>query len=104
MINIKKTLLFLTCLLFVQAAKAVLPIRIETKAFGKDVIFVFYHDKDQIVDLKATGNNVTASINIPSERIYKISFISSTELIISTEDKGVFIHHFPEKNTYKQQF
>ncbi|MEA0970627.1 hypothetical protein Megvenef_00594 [Candidatus Megaera venefica] len=67
MINIKKTLLFLTCLLFVQAAKAVLPIRIETKAFGKDVIFVFYHDKDQIVDLKATGNNVTASINIPSE-------------------------------------
>ena len=43
---------------------------------------------------------IKASINIPSERIYKISFISSTELIISTEDKGVFIHHFPEKNTY----
>ncbi len=67
MINIKKTLLFLICLLFVQAARAVLPIQIEAKAFGKDVIFVFYHDKDQIVDIKATGNNVTASINIPSE-------------------------------------
>ena len=67
MINIKKTLLFLTCLLLVQAAKAVLPIKIEAKSFGRDVIFVFYHDKDQIVDLKATGNNVTASINIPSE-------------------------------------
>ena len=51
--------------------------------------------------LKKNAKKITkASINIPSERIYKISFISSTELIISTEDKGVFIHHFPEKNTY----
>lgn len=70
MTNIKKTLLFLTSLLFMQTASAVLPIQIETKVFGKDIIFVFYHDKDQIVDLKSTGNKVTASINIPSE--YKL--------------------------------
>lgn len=67
MINIKKALIFSICLLFLQAAGAALPIQIEAKTFGKDVIFIFYHDKDQIIDLKATGNGVTASINIPSE-------------------------------------
>ncbi len=67
MINIKKTLLLLVCILFVQTAHAVVPIQIEVKVFGKDIIFVFYRDKDQIIDLKQKGDTTIASINIPSE-------------------------------------
>jgi len=65
--NIKKILLFFVCLFYVQTALAVLPIGVEVKVFGKDVIFIFYRDKTQIVDLKSSGNNATADINIPAE-------------------------------------
>jgi hypothetical protein len=65
--NIKKILLFLVCLLSIQTASAALPIQVEVKIFGKDVIFIFYRDKDQIVDLKADGNTAIANINIPTE-------------------------------------
>jgi len=67
MINIKKTLLLLVCIFFMQTAHAVVPIQIEVKVFGKDIIFVFYRDKDQIIDLKHKGDSAIASINIPSE-------------------------------------
>lgn len=40
-------------------------IKIETKNFGKDVIFVFYHDNDVLLDIKSKARNVTVKANIP---------------------------------------
>ena len=65
--NIRKILLFFICLFYIQTALAALPIKVEVKVFGKDVIFIFYRDTDQIIDLKHSGNTATADINIPSE-------------------------------------
>lgn len=65
--NIRKILLFFVCLFYIQTALATFPIQIEVKVFGKDVIFVFYRDTNQIIDLKYTDNTAIADINIPSE-------------------------------------
>ena len=65
--NIRKILLFLVCLSYIQTALAALPIQVEVKVFGKDVIFIFYRDTNQIIDLKDSGNTAIADINIPSE-------------------------------------
>ena len=51
MISIKKLLLWLLCVFCMQTAHAAAPIQIEVKVFGKDVIFVFYRDTNQIIDL-----------------------------------------------------
>jgi hypothetical protein len=64
---LKKILLFLICLLQIQNSLAVLPIKVEVKVFGKDVIFVFYRGEDQIVDLQNSNNTVIANVNIPTE-------------------------------------
>lgn len=50
-----------------QTVLAALPIQVEVKVFGKDVIFIFYRDTNQIIDLKHSGNTAIADINIPSE-------------------------------------
>ena len=50
-----------------QTVLAALPIQVEVKVFGKDVIFVFYRDTNQIIDLKHSGYTAIADINIPSE-------------------------------------
>ena len=68
---IRSFLLFFFCILYTQISCATPPIRIETKHFGHDVIFVFYRDKYQIIDLEYKNNTVTAIVNIPSE--FKIS-------------------------------
>jgi len=48
--------------------EAALPtVRIETKAFSSDVVFIFYHDKSQLLDINNKGNNVFVRLNIPSE-------------------------------------
>ena len=65
--NIRKILLFLVCLSYIQTALAALPIQVEVKVFGKDVIFIFYRDTNQIIDLKDSNNTAIADINIPSE-------------------------------------
>lgn len=65
--SIKKTLLFLICLFYVQASFAVVPIQIEVKVFGKEVIFVLYRDKDQIIDFTPSSSSVIANINVPSD-------------------------------------
>ena len=62
----KLTGLVLTTILTFSAASAIaMPIKLETKVFGKDVIFIFYHDNTQIIDLKSKNNNVYANVNIP---------------------------------------
>ena len=50
-----------------QTVHAAMPIQIEVKVFGKDVIFVFYRDKNQIIDLKSSKQSVVADVNIPIE-------------------------------------
>tara|TARA_B110000503_G_scaffold143673_1_gene246875 strand:+ start:3748 stop:6450 length:2703 start_codon:yes stop_codon:yes gene_type:complete len=50
-----------------QATYAAAPIQIEVKVFGKDVIFVFYRDTNQIIDLNFSKQSVVAEINIPIE-------------------------------------
>jgi hypothetical protein len=75
MTKIKKILAVIFCIFFVQnmpaLANSSLPIQIEVKVLGRDVIFVFYHDKDHIIDLSAKGKSVVARINIPVD--YKIT-------------------------------
>ena len=53
-----------------HTAHAAAPIQIEVKVFGKDVIFVFYRDTSQIIDLNFSKQSVTADVNIPIE--YKL--------------------------------
>ncbi|PCJ27576.1 MAG: hypothetical protein COA94_03790 [Rickettsiales bacterium] len=65
--NARKILLFLSCLLWVQSVCAVLPIQMEVKVFGKDVIFVFYRDKDQVTDFHIKDRSVSSKFSIPSE-------------------------------------
>lgn len=68
--KLRKILYVLICTVSfsVMTAKAALPlIRIETKAFGSDVVFILYHDKSQILDISNRGNNVYVKVNIPSE-------------------------------------
>jgi hypothetical protein len=50
-----------------QTAYAAAPIQIEVKVFGKDVIFVFYRDTNQIIDLNFNKQSVLADVNIPIE-------------------------------------
>jgi len=50
-----------------QTAHAAAPIQIEVKVFGKDVIFVFYRDTNQIIDLNFSKQSVVADVNIPIE-------------------------------------
>ena len=50
-----------------QTAHAATPIQIEVKVFGKDVIFVFYRDTNQIIDLNFSKQSVVADVNIPIE-------------------------------------
>ncbi|MDP4708745.1 MAG: hypothetical protein NWS20_01905 [Rickettsiaceae bacterium] len=50
-----------------HTAHAAAPIQIEVKVFGKDVIFVFYRDTSQIIDLNFSKQSVTADVNIPIE-------------------------------------
>ncbi|GAB4167660.1 MAG: hypothetical protein Tsb006_6630 [Rickettsiaceae bacterium] len=52
---------------FAYTTQAALPIKIEAKVFSQDVIFVFYHDKDRIIDLSSKEKTVVAQVNIPSE-------------------------------------
>lgn len=40
-------------------------IKLETKNFGKDVIFVFYHDNDVVLDINSRGKKVAVNTNIP---------------------------------------
>jgi tetratricopeptide (TPR) repeat protein len=67
MIKLRKIPLLLLSLLFLQTTQAAGPIQLEVKVFGNDVIFVFYHDTDKIIDLSNNGNKVTARINVPTE-------------------------------------
>jgi len=67
MISIKKLLLWLLCIFCMQTAHAATPIQIEVKVFGKDVIFVFYRDTNQIIDLNFSKQSVVADVNIPIE-------------------------------------
>jgi len=67
MISIKKLLLWLLCVFCMQTAHAAAPIQIEVKVFGKDVIFVFYRDTNQIIDLNFSKQSVVADVNIPIE-------------------------------------
>jgi hypothetical protein len=68
MISIKKIIIaVITALLIsnsVALANQALPIQLETKVFGRDVIFIFYHDKNLIVDLSAKDRSVFAKLNI----------------------------------------
>lgn len=101
--NIKKILLFLVCLSYVQTAFAILPIQVEVKVFGKDVIFIFYRDKDQIVDLKASGNTAIANINIPAE--FKLlnpsKFSQYASGIRSTSNKQRIVFQVNEELKYQ---
>ncbi len=66
----KKKFIFLgfgIIITFAFASAMAAPIKLETKVFGKDVIFIFYHDNTQIIDLQSRNNNVYANVNIPVE-------------------------------------
>lgn len=68
--KLRKILYILICTASfnIMNIEAALPlIRIETKAFGNDVVFILYHDKSQILDISNRGNNVYVKVNIPSE-------------------------------------
>ncbi|RTK92462.1 MAG: hypothetical protein EKK61_04375 [Rickettsiales bacterium] len=67
MTNLNKIILFFLCCIIIQTAQAVLPIKIETKTFGNDVVFIFHRDKDQIISISAKNKLITAQLNIPSE-------------------------------------
>lgn len=86
-----------------QTTHAVLPIQVEVKDFGKDVIFVFYRDKDQIVDLDAKNNIVTASINVPSdfELLNPTLFNKYAKGIRSTANKQRIVFQTNEELVYQ---
>ena len=67
MTNLNKIILFFLCSIIIQTAQAVLPIKIETKTFGNDVVFIFHRDKDQIISISEKNKLITAQLNIPSE-------------------------------------
>jgi Flp pilus assembly protein TadD len=56
--------------IFIACVKAE-DIRIDTKLIGNDVIFVFHHTKEQVVDLRYKNGKVFADFNIPVN--YKIT-------------------------------
>ena len=64
--KIKRILCFLICCITVNTAAAESTINLEVKVFGRDVIFVFYHEKNQILDFSAKGKKISANVNIPS--------------------------------------
>ena len=101
--NIKKILLFFVCLSYVQTAVAVLPIQVEVKVFGKDVIFIFYRDKDQIIDLKHNGNTAIANINIPAEfkLLNPTKFSQYASGIRSTSNKQRIVFQVNEELKYQ---
>jgi hypothetical protein len=86
-----------------QTASAILPIQVEVKIFGKDIIFIFYRDKDQIVDLKAEGNTAIANINIPSEfkLLNPTKFNQYASGIKSTSNKQRIVFQVNEELEYQ---
>jgi hypothetical protein len=42
-------------------------INLEVKVFGRDVIFVFYHEKYQILDFSFKEKKISVNVNIPSD-------------------------------------
>ena len=67
MTYLKKTLLIITSLFCIHIAHADKVINIETKILGQDVVFVFYHDIDQIMEFSIENNKATATTNVPAE-------------------------------------
>jgi len=39
-------------------------------------------------------------IKLPTEKVLSVKLLSKEELLISTEDRGIFIYHIPVKNVY----
>jgi len=60
--KIRKSIIFLLCLLWSQVSFAAAPIGIEVKAFGQDVAFIFYRNKNEHVDIKNNSNHVAATL------------------------------------------
>lgn len=67
MTNLKKIILFFVFCMFIETSSAVTPVSVETKVFGKNVVFIFHHDRDQVIDFIVKNGTVTAEINVPSE-------------------------------------
>lgn len=65
--SILRNIIFVAFCFFYAGIVNAEQVKIETKNFGKDVIFVFYHDNDVVMDIKSRGRNVTVTTNIPVE-------------------------------------
>lgn len=67
--QIKKILCFLiwyVTAVTADTAVAETTINVEVKVFSHDVIFVFYHEKNQILDFSVKGKKILTTANIPS--------------------------------------
>ena len=54
-------------------------------------------------DIKIKKIKKVKKAKLPTEKILYISLLSKDELLISTEDKGVFIYHIPQQRIYAIQ-
>ena len=60
-------ILFFFSFLFLNVGIAWSQVKIEVKAFDGNTIFVFYHNKDQVLDIKAKGNLINVNMKTPSD-------------------------------------
>ena len=65
--QIKRVLCFLIWCVAANSAVAETTINLEVKVFGRDVIFVFYHEKHQILDFSSKEKKISVNVNIPSD-------------------------------------
>ena len=66
--QIKKILCFVICFgALVNIVVADETINLEVKIFNREVVFVFYREKNQILDFVTKGKTISVKSNIPSE-------------------------------------
>ena len=53
-----------------------------------------------LFNAKTKKINKVKEAKLPTEKILYITLISTEELLISTEDKGIFIYHIPKQKSY----
>ena len=66
--QIKKILCFVICFgALVNIVVADEIINLEVKVFNREVVFIFYREKNQILDFVTKGKTISVKSNIPSE-------------------------------------
>ncbi len=56
---------FFACLFLLHLAYADLPVKIEVKSFDNNTFFIFYHQRDQVININASNRAIRAESKMP---------------------------------------